>query len=82
MITLKQAVESVRQYVDEFGDIFPSRTTARLEETEFEKNVWKITLSFEDPSSFASAINMLRRYKVFSVNGTTGEVIAMRDRKP
>ena len=81
LIPVKQAVQNAVAYVREFGDMFPYKDSARLEETELDdqRDEWLITISFDAPSDFLGPMSK-RVYKVFHVNGHTGEVTAMKNR--
>jgi hypothetical protein len=77
MITVKQAVASAIEYVDEFGHLLP-RANLRLEETEFEEstNTWLITLSFSE-----NLLGEGRTYKLFRVDAETGQIKSMTSRQ-
>lgn len=75
MIDVKQAVQAAVTYVENFGALMPTPTSARLEETEFDemKDEWVVTMSFaENPIS--------RTVKVFRINATDGTVRSMKSR--
>ncbi|HEY4941584.1 MAG TPA: hypothetical protein VII56_09150 [Rhizomicrobium sp.] len=80
LIPVKQAVQNALAYVREFGDLFPSLSGARLEETEFddERHEWVITMSFEESALYGGG----RLYKIFRVDAASGDVTAMRYRRP
>jgi hypothetical protein len=74
MITVKQAVESVIQYMRDFSQYMPN-SDQRLEEVEFDDqdNEWSIIVSFKE-NSFS---NDSRIFKRFKVSGETSEVTSM-----
>ena len=75
MIDIKQAVQAVMAYTQDFGDLLPT-TGMRLEETKFDQDdqTWIITMSVYDNQSI-----MTRIYRVFTVD-QDGRVIDMRVR--
>lgn len=95
MLTIKEAVQKAREYADDLYDGEQIKNLL-LEEAVFdeeEKN-WLITLGYDSsrvkrevPSGLASALTSmskeetLREYKVFSINGESGNLISMKLRK-
>jgi hypothetical protein len=82
MISVQDAVKSVRKYIDEFSDLLP-RGGLRLEETVFDQgeNVWLITVSFENDVLGLGSIDNTRIYKKFIVDGNYGKVTQMTNFK-
>jgi hypothetical protein len=76
MIDVRQAVAAATNYIGEFSDLLPIGQL-RLEETEYNERdgVWYITLSFIE-----NAVIGTRAYKLFGVEGQTGQVKFMRAR--
>lgn len=80
-VDVRQAAQAAMQY---FQRLFPAVTHFSLEEVELseDEKYWMITLGYDVARVSGSII--LRppttKYKVFKVNATTGEVLAMKIR--
>lgn len=83
MIPIKDAIEKAVGFAR--GVLEPARTgTILLEEVETgtlsEKGLWLITLSLPDPD-YPQSFGGHRQYKTFTIDGETGEVLAMKIRQ-
>jgi hypothetical protein len=76
MITVKQAVESVIEYMRDFSQYMPN-SDQRLEEVDFDDNgdEWRVIVSFKENSLSPGP----RIYKQFRVNSDKAEVTSMRN---
>lgn len=77
MVTIRDAVRAATDYLRDFGELLPSQTGLRLEETELWDDpwLWIVTLSFQtDPFDDKS-----RTYKQFKIHPDTGEVLSMKN---
>lgn len=87
MISVQDAVNATLSYVKQFENLMPS-ASVRLEEFKYEEGLatWYITLSFADPPTqvtlSALGTPVPRAYKTFTVDGQTGQVVAMKIRNP
>jgi hypothetical protein len=88
MINVKEAVSSATKALQ---DLFPGEKFAGLELEEVELTEdgksWLITLGFDVPrkgvlSLPPAMMGYERKYKIFKVDGRTGNVTAMKIRKP
>ncbi len=81
MIDIKTATKKASDYLISF---YPNAKEAQIEEIEVEskKNEWLITLSFilydDNPFSVATPP---RKYKIFVIDTSTGEIKAMKIRE-
>ena len=87
MIDVKTAVRRAVEYIQGLEGLVPDKGI-RLEETEYDekKNEWFITLSaLQEPDVSAGLLVTLtagkRTYKIFRINGLTGNVKAMKVRQ-
>jgi hypothetical protein len=80
-ITVKQALNSTLNYIQEFSSVMPNQSSLRLEETEFDdrRNEWRITISF-NVSPLAIAEHRIQ--KLFRVDAEKGSVKSMTSRTP
>ncbi|HMK89292.1 MAG TPA: hypothetical protein VK446_06630 [Methylocystis sp.] len=76
MITNKEAVKTVVQYMKDIAEFMPS-SDQRLEEIDYddESNTWRVGVSFKEHSLSDEA----RICKRFAVDGDTAEVISMKN---
>ncbi len=83
MVDVKYATQNAFKYLKELqeGDI-QGILLEEVEITEDEK-FWLITLSFLDPEQRVPEILNIprRKYKIFKINSTTGQVVSMKIRK-
>jgi len=89
MINVKEAVSSATKALQ---DLFPGKDLAGLELEEVELTEdgksWLITLGFDVPRKGMLSLPLdmrgeyERKYKIFTVDGDTGHVTAMKIRKP
>ncbi len=88
MITLRDAAMKAMNF---YKEIDPDAEDARVEEVEKddETDDWHITLSFQSnensanlimPNSASTGVMNGRKYKIFSVDSTSGEVRSMKIR--
>jgi len=82
-IDAKQAVTLAKEYALSMFDP-GSLANLRLEEIEMKDSVWHVTLSWVDPDAqraggLAGALNLRlpRVYKVFEIDPSNGQVLAM-----
>jgi hypothetical protein len=82
VIAVQEAVSAVLAYINQFDALLPT-TGARLEEFEYDDRAgaWLITLSFVEPQ-IGVVRDLIRTYRIFTVDGTTGVVTAMKLRNP
>ena len=73
MITAKEAAIRSKKYFLDLTDGGP--VDLKLEEIQREGKFWLITLSYPSQGSLTP---WKKEYKVFKVNGTTGEVVSMK----
>ncbi|AQG78175.1 hypothetical protein [Spirosoma montaniterrae] len=84
IVGVKEAAKSALNF---YRDIYPEIQGELIEEVEYEpeQQVWLITLSFpvENDSQTVAFLQpkMKRRFKVFRINSTTGEVESMKIRE-
>ena len=81
MINVKEAVQKAAEY---FADLYPNKFPRVLvEEIERTNGDWLITLGFDDVPDFFSQLprTPTRRFKLFKIDGQTGEVLSMRIRE-
>jgi hypothetical protein len=80
MISVKVAV---RKAADYFEDLYHGQfKNVLLEEVELSDGYWLVTLGYDVvPDVFSQLSGIRRRFKVFKVNGETGEVISMKIRE-
>jgi hypothetical protein len=90
MLPVKQAVQNAVAFAN---DVYPAGLVGRgwndevlLEEVEKGQSnglsVWFVTLSIPEPGDpLGSMLNRGRIYKTFTVNGDSGEVLAMKIRE-
>ena len=81
MINAKEAANAAMEYLKSF---YTGAKSIVLEEVELseEKKSWSITISFEniDPDDKSLSKIIPRMNKVFKIDNTTGQVIAMKSR--
>jgi hypothetical protein len=81
MINAKEAANAAIEYLESF---YSGARNIMLEEVELseEKKSWSISISFEnvDPEDKSPAKIITRIYKIFRIDNTTGQVIAMKSR--
>lgn len=77
-VSVRDAVNSARNYLRDFADVLPGMNGLRLEETDFDekKGEWYITISFQE-SPFDERS---RTYKLFRIGAQDGEVKSMKTR--
>ena len=91
MIDVKTAVRNAMKYLQEFHEFIPARAV-RLEETDYDDSghflITLSTLDVEDPEAAGGVVGRLipqlafkRTYKVFRIDGDTGEVKSMKVRQ-
>ncbi|HXX22729.1 MAG TPA: hypothetical protein VEO19_06240 [Terriglobia bacterium] len=80
MIGVKEAVNKAAEY---FADLYHDQfTNVLLEEVELSDGYWLITLGYERPPVMPRfGLKGPRAYKIFKVNGETGEVVSMKIRE-
>jgi hypothetical protein len=80
MINVKEAVKKAAEY---FADLYGSQfVNVLVEEVEETDGWWLVTMGYEDrPSVFSQISGIRRRFKVFKIDGETGEVISMKIRE-
>jgi hypothetical protein len=80
MINVKQAVTKAAEY---FADLYHDQfTNVLLEEVELSNGYWLITLGYDRaPVLPRFGLKGPRAFKVFKVDGETGEVISMKIRE-
>jgi hypothetical protein len=80
MISVKEAAEKAAEY---FTDLYHNQfTNVLLEEAERTGRNWLINLGYDRPSNLPQfARKGPRAFKVFKVDGETGEVISMKIRE-
>jgi hypothetical protein len=81
VIGIKEAVQKAADY---FTDLYPRRfTNVMVEEIEQTDGDWLITLGYDDvPDVFSQlAKKTTRRFKLFKIDGETGDVISMKIRE-
>lgn len=85
-IDVKAAVAQAMKYFQAFEGLMPVRDI-RLEETELDDSEnWLITLSADDTAlsgplgEIASAFGKNRIYKIFRIDGRSGDVLSMKVR--
>ena len=79
MISVKEAV---RKAADYFEDLYHGQfKNVLLEEVELSDGYWLVTLGYDVVPVFSQLSGIRRRFKVFKVNGETGEVISMKIRE-
>ncbi len=79
MITAREAARKAEDYLRDLVPLI-NILEVKLEEVERKEEFWLITLSYPFQSSLipSRAIPGKKEYKVFKVDGTTGEVISMK----
>jgi hypothetical protein len=81
VIGIKEAVQKAADY---FTDLYPRRfTNVLVEEIERTSSDWLITLGYDDVPDVFSALAKKnnRRFKLFKIDGETGEVVSMKIRE-
>jgi len=81
MINVKEAVKKAAEY---FTDLYHDQfRNLLLEEVELSDGYWLITLGYDAPSDIRSVLanKATRRFKLFKIDGDTGEVISMKIRE-
>lgn len=76
--------EAVKKAADYFTDLYPSQfTNVLVEEIEQDGNDWLITLGYDVPSDIRSVLagKAARRFKLFRIDGGSGEVKSMKIRE-
>jgi hypothetical protein len=81
MINAKEAANSAIEYIKSF---YAGTKDIVLEEVEFseEKKSWSVTISFEniDKDDKNPSVIVPRIYKIFRIDATSGQVMAMKVR--
>jgi hypothetical protein len=81
MINAKEAANSAIEYLKSF---YTGAKNVMLEEVELseEKKSWSVTISFEniDMEDKSHSKIVTRIYKIFRIDNSTGQVIAMKSR--
>ena len=80
MINVQEATKKAIAYMESF---YSGLQNIQLEEVELEddRNHWQITLSFLDQESMGLPIYPRpKKYKIFRIDSTTGDVISMKIR--
>jgi len=84
MINVKEAVQKAAEY---FTDLYPRRfANVLVEEIERRGSDWLITLGYDDGADLSDAFSQIqkkyrRRFKLFQIDGETGEVKSMKIRE-
>ena len=83
MLDVREAAQKASEY---FAGLFKDQNpeNLQLEEVEIsdDDQYWLITLSYPVPPELATLnFNFKRKYKVFKIDATTGEVKSMKIRK-
>ncbi len=80
MISVKEAAEKAGEY---FTDLYHDQfANVLLEEVERSDGYWLITLGYDRPPALPQFVRKgPRAFKVFKVDGETGEVISMKIRE-
>ena len=84
MLNVKEAVQKAAEY---FTDLYPRKfANVLVEEIEQTGNDWLITLGYDDGADFSDAFSQIqkkyrRRFKLFLIDGETGEVKSMKIRE-
>jgi hypothetical protein len=80
MISVKEAAEKAAEY---FTDLYHDQfTNVLLEEAERTGRNWLITLGYDRPPALPQFVRKgPRAFKVFKVDGETGEVVSMKIRE-
>jgi hypothetical protein len=80
MINVKEAVKKAAEY---FSDLYGSQfDNVLVEEVEETDGCWLVTLGYDVvPTVFSQVSGIRRRFKVFKIDGETGEVISMKIRE-
>lgn len=81
MINAKEAANAAMEYLKSF---YAGAENIMLEEVELseEKKSWSVTISFETaaPETKNHASIITKTYKIFRIDNTSGQVIAMKSR--
>lgn len=78
---VKTAADTAAEYLKGF---YSDAEKILLEEIELENDFWNITLSYEIVERYASAFmttNNARKYKIFKIDSSTGQVLSMKIRE-
>jgi len=80
MIFVKEAVKKAAEY---FEDLYHGQfKNVLLEEVETKEGYWLVTLGYDVvPDVFSQLSGIRRRFKVFTIDGETGEVVSMKIRE-
>jgi hypothetical protein len=80
MIVVKEAVRKAAEY---FEDLYHGQfKNVLLEEVELNDGYWLVTLGYDVvPDVFSQLSGIRRRFKVFKIDGETGEVMSMKIRE-
>ena len=80
MINVKEAAQKAAEY---FTDLYHDQfTNVLVEEVELTGGYWLITLGYDRPPAVPGfSLKGPRAFKVFKVDGETGEVISMKIRE-
>jgi hypothetical protein len=80
MIVVKEAVRKAAEY---FEDLYHGQfKNVLLEEVELSDGYWLVTLGYDVvPDVFSQLSGIRRRYKVFKIDGDTGDVMSMKIRE-
>ena len=80
MIVVKEAVRKAAEY---FEDLYHGQfKNVLLEEVEWSDGDWLVTLGYDVvPDVISQLSGIRRRFKIFKINGETGEVMSMKIRE-
>ena len=84
MINVKEAVQKAAEY---FAELYPRKfPNVLVEEIERSGTDWLVTLGYDDIPEFSEMFSHLpmkpsRRFKLFRIDGETGEVKSMKIRE-
>ena len=82
MLDVKEAAQRASAY---FAGLYSAETLSdvQLEEVELSEDgrYWLITLSYPERNELPGLLKFKRKYKVFKIDGDTGEVKSMKIRK-
>jgi hypothetical protein len=80
MINVKEAVQKAAEY---FADVYPNKyPNVLVEEIERTNGDWLITLGYDIPDiSALLSRKPTRHFKLFKIDGQTGEVLSMKIRE-